>query len=105
MEEILWARCASLLDAEGSISKGKVQFDIAMCDEDLIVMCKDHMEVTNKISIRVLPSGKTQWRLYVTGKAQVKRCLERMLPYLSIRRTGQVNDMLERIETSTYKYA
>ena len=102
-EEIGWARVASLFDAEGSIRKTVACFDIAMCDEDLIQMCKDVTQVDKKICTRVLPSGKTQYRLWFTGKATVKRCLTRMLPYLGERRTKQANQLLEWIANSKNK--
>ena len=101
-EEIGWARVASLFDAEGSIRKKQACFDIAMCDQDLIQMCKDVTQVDKKICERVLPSGKTQYRIWFTGKATVKRCLTRMLPYLGERRTKQAQILLRWIEQSPY---
>jgi len=102
-EEIGWARVASLFDAEGSIRKTQACFDIAMCDQDLIQMCKDVTAVDKKICTRLLPSGKTQYRLWFTGKATVTRCLNRMLPYLGERRTQQALRLLNWIEQSPNK--
>ena len=103
IEELWWARVASLFDAEGSIRKNQACFDIAMCDQDLIQMCKDVTGVNNKICERELPSGKIQYRIWITGKATVKRCLERMLPYLGERRTAQAKLLLQWIDGSPYK--
>ena len=100
IEELWWARVASLFDAEGSIRKTQACFDIAMCDQDLIQMCKDVTGVDKKICERVLPSGKTQYRIWFTGKATVKRCLTRMLPYLGKRRTEQALTLLQWIDKS-----
>ena len=102
-EEIGWARVASLLDAEGCIRKDQACIDIRMCDQDLIQMCFDVTQVTNKMTTRKLASGKLQYGIYITGKDQVERCLKRMLPYLGERRTQQANNLLGWIAESPNK--
>ena len=77
-EELEWARVASLLDAEGCIRKNQACMDIRMNDEDLIRMCHRVTGVRNTVNSRQLPTGTTQWVLYITGKDQVTRCLKRM---------------------------
>ena len=103
IEELWWARVASLLDAEGSIRKTQACMDIRMNDEDLIQMCKDITGVRNKIHSRLLPTGTTQYCLYITGKDQVTRCLKRMMPYFGVRRSQQAQDLLDWIAASRYK--
>ena len=103
VEELWWARVASLLDAEGCIRKNQACLDIRMTDKDLIQMCFDVTGVRNKMTVRTLPSGKDQYGIYITGKDQVSRCLKRMLPYLGERRTKQAQDLLQWIEKSPNK--
>ena len=103
IEELWWARVASLLDAEGCIRKDQACIDIRMCDRDLIQMCFDVTNVRNKMTVRTLPSGKDQYGIYITGKDQVERCLKRMLPYLGQRRTEQANHLLNWIKNSKHK--
>ena len=105
MEQINWARVAGLFDGEGCIHKNKVQLDIGMIDKDLIVFCKEVFGVHNKICEYPQKSGKILYRLYVTGKANVIRVLESMLPYFGERRTQQALDCIERIKNSPYKTA
>ena len=102
-EELEWARVASLLDAEGCMRKTQACLDIRMNDEDLIQMCHRITGVRNKVHSRVLPTGSTQYILYITGKDQVTRCLHRMLPYFGERRTQQAKNLLQWIEQSAYK--
>ena len=102
-EEIGWARVASLLDAEGCLRPHMACLDIRMCDKDLIQMCFDVTGSQNKMTERILPSGKTQYGIYITGKNFVTKCLNRMLPYLGERRTKQANDLLEWIKNSPNK--
>ena len=103
VEELWWARVASLLDAEGCIRKNQACIDIRMCDKDLIQMCFDVTGVRNQMTVRTLKSGKLQYGIYITGKDQVTRCLKRMLPYLGERRTKQANTLLEWIANSKNK--
>ena len=105
MEEINWARVAALFDGEGTFRKQHAEINIAMCDEDLIVFVKKVTQSPNRIVTRLLPSGKTQWKIHITGKAHVERCLLRMMPYLGIRRTAQSQEILDRIKNSKYSYA
>ena len=105
LEEINWARVAALFDGEGTFRKQHAEINIAMCDEDLIIFIKEVTQAPNKITTRQLPSGKTQYRLHITGKALVERCLLRMIPYLGIRRTAQSQEILDRITNSKYSYA
>ena len=103
VEELWWARVASLLDAEGCIRKNQACIDIRMCDKDLIQMCFDVTGVRNNMTVRTLKSGKLQYGIYITGKDQVERCLKRMLPYLGERRTQQANNLLNWIAKSPNK--
>ena len=102
-EEIGWARVASLMDAEGSIRKNMACMDIRMCDKDLIQMVFDVTGSTNKMTERVLPSGKIQYGIYITGKNFVTQCLNRMMPYFGERRTAQALHLLDWIEKSKNK--
>jgi len=102
-EELEWARVASLLDAEGCMRKNQACMDIRMNDEDLIRFCHRVTGVRNTVNSRQLPTGSTQWVLYITGKDQVTRCLKRMMPYFGERRTKQAERLLQWIEQSAYK--
>ncbi len=102
-EELEWARVASLLDAEGCMRKNQACLDIRMNDEDLIRMCHRVTGVRNKVHSRLLPTGTTQFVLYITGKNQVTRCLNRMLPYFGERRTAQALHLLDWIKKSKNK--
>ena len=101
-EEIKWARAGGLFDGEGHIHKKNACLDIGMTDEDVIIWLKDLFQVNNKICEYEQKSGKILYRLYVTGKANVKRVLTRMLPYLGSRRTAAAFERIEWIDNSPY---
>ena len=101
-EELRWARAGGLFDGEGHIAKKNACLDIGMTDKDVIIWIKETFQVSNKISEHRQKSGKILYRLYVTGKANVKRVLTRMLPYLGERRQAAARAKIEWIDSSPY---
>ena len=101
-EELRWARAGGLFDGEGCIAKKNACLNIGMCDEDVIIWLKETFQVDNKISQHKQKSGRILYRLYVTGKANVKRVLTRMMPYLGKRRQAAARAKIEWIDNSPY---
>ena len=101
-EELRWARAGGLFDGEGHIHKKNACLDIGMCDLDVIVWLKETFQINNRICEHPQKSGKILYRLYVTGKANVKRVLTRMLPYLGQRRSAVAQAKIDWIDNSPY---
>ena len=103
-EELRWARCGGLFDGEGCIHRKDACLDIGMTDKDVIVFIKETFDINNIIGEHKQKSGKILYRLYVTGKTNVKRVLTRMMPYLGERRRAKAQEKIDWInETSTNK--
>ena len=102
-EELRWARAGGLFDGEGCIHKRSACLNIGMVDKDVIIWLKETFQVDNRITEHRQKTGNILYRLYVSGKNNVKRVLTRMMPYLGERRRAAAKAKIEWIDNSPYK--
>ena len=101
--EIAWA--AGVLEGEGCFSVFKrkdrpntttAAIFLEMTDEDVVVRVRDAFNVgTINTRKRSDPRRKPSWCWAVQNKTDIKTVLELIVPYLGIRRTAKVKELLQ----------
>lgn len=100
---VIWA--AGLFEGEGYIRRVKPdnwrpELQLAMTDYDVVARFAEAIDHdTSRISCHTCrPDTQPQYRLFVTGKAAVRRVLNLLLPYFGNRRSYDAQNVLDALD-------